>query len=75
MVMLTPGVNVRVLPPISTNLKKDKAATSGEENGVGKVWPIELHVGGMAGNLGILSAVDLKVGHIPNIFTLFFDSE
>ena len=75
LLMLTPGVTVRVLPPISANLKNDKAVSSGEECGVGKVWPIELHVGGVAGNHGILSAVDLKVGHIPTIFTLFFDSE
>lgn len=40
-----------------------------------QVWPIELHVGGTAGNHGLLNAAELKIGVNQAVYTLFFDSQ
>lgn len=66
MVVLTPGVFVKSLSYIAVN--PDQGSSQG------KVYPIELYVGGQLGNIGN-EQVKLCKGNSLGIITLYFDTQ
>lgn len=82
LIVLTPGVVVKSQQAVPENLKKNSKFKgiigSNEAAGDGsprRIFPIDIIVGGAAGNIGIVNRANFSVGLVPSTISLFFDDE
>lgn len=84
LLMLTPGVFVKALASVPESLKRlpssmvksiMPATVAGNESLNRTMYPIQLFVGGQAGNVGIVNSQTLAIDYIPPVYTLFFDNQ
>ena len=73
LIILNPGVFVKSLPSIPEDLKKKPKEGHDEEKRL--VYPIEIYLGGTAGNYGLHNLAEVKIGLNSTVLTVFFDQE